>query len=568
MKQFLFSSFVCLVIFSSCSSIKNLDRINNYDAKYTEITSSKKQLRFVELIPIGQPQFYENVKRLISESEQEGYVLFYENISFENMNDTNLRKLRRIVGFIPMESVYEPQMKTFITKGYVAQPNELFRNLGSTPDLNADVTGEELVTEYENRFGAIEITEKDWTVPLSKKAPKLLPLENRKAVVLDYRNQKLANRIDEFSSEKIVVIYGYKHLEGLVYELNKLDSTYQKGPKRTTENNPAYLQVLSGDSIRKSTTDYIIEDGYIDQVNQFMNLRLSLKDYYEFFDLNSGGNHYDIHTNSGTSLKLSADYKSISVWFTLYPDIFKSNKDDIEKGITDGFNFGFGVVNKKWFHHIDFRYIKGFYIYNTIDFIPEWQKGDSYIQKPEMYYASLEGYSGYKFNPKFSLRSLTSQTERQLKSVGSLIATTHYRFYQTKDEKSPLLDSIINTDNYELGLNIGYYYNWIFLKNFYVSLGASPGFGFLHANVSQSESQGIQYSSYNTAVFRLSAQTGLGYNGERFFAGAYANFSGGGFLEQNIPVINTNFRSVYQLFIGYRLEVCKKLRVNRFYLWK
>ncbi len=565
MKQLLFLSAVCLIIFSSCSTVKKLDRINDYDAEYTEITSSKKQLRFVELIPIGQPQFFENVKRLIRQSEQEGYVLFYENVSFENINDTNLRKLRRIVGFIPTEGVISPQMRPFIAKGYVVQPSELFKKSESIPDINADVNGGELVAEYEGRFGAIELTEKDWTVPLTKKAPKLLPLENREAIVLDYRNQKLATRINEFPSEKIVLIYGFKHLEGLVHELKKIDSTYQKGPQRTTENNPAFLQVLSGDSIRKTTTDYIIEDGYIDQVNQFMNIRLTLKDYYEFFNLNSGGNQYDIHTNSGISLKLSANYKSISVWFTLHPDLFKSNKDEAEKGITDGFNFGFGVVKKKWFHHADFRYIKGFYLYNTKDFVPGWQKGENYFQKPDLSYAALEGYSGYKFNPKFSLRSVTSQTERQLISVGSLIATAHYRFYQTKDEQSPLFDSIINTDNYEIGLNIGYYYNWIFLKSFYMSLGASPGLGFLYADVYQSKSQGNRYSSYNTGVFRLSGHVGLGYHGERFFAGAYANFSGGGFLKENIPVINTNFRNLYQLFIGYRLEVSKKLRANRLY---
>ena len=143
------------------------------------------------------------------------------------------------------------------------------------------------------------------------------------------------------------------------------------------------------------------------------------------------------------------------------------------------------------------------------------------------------------------------------------MASTNYRFYQLKDENSPLFDSITGSTNFELGFNIGYFYNWIFIKSFYLALGASPGFGFTHALVDQSTTDGIQESRYTTGVFRLSAHTGLGYNGERLTVGIYANFSGGAFLADDIPVINTHFRNLYQVFLTYRLEVNKKVRVNR-----
>ncbi|NJN28352.1 MAG: DUF4421 domain-containing protein [Cyclobacteriaceae bacterium] len=44
--------------------------------------------------------------------------------------------------------------------------------------------------------------------------------------------------------------------------------------------------------------------------------------------------------------------------------------------------------------------------------------------------------NGYIANQKFSLRSLTSQTERQLKSAGSFLPTFHIRYYAI-DDKGP-----------------------------------------------------------------------------------------------------------------------------------
>lgn len=429
-----------------------------------------------------------------------------------------------------------------------------------------DVSAEELIAEYEKRFGKIQLTERDFSIPLSKKLPLTMLAKNANVITLDYRNANLAKLIHSSRYDNIVVLYDYKHSNGLISELMKIDSSYTLKSTFSSANKSSFLQVVSADSLRRSTNNYIIEDGYIDQINQYMNVRLSLKNYFEFFSLNSNNTQYDIETNSGPTLKFSADYKSISVWYNFTPTDLGLNTQESEKGKTGGFNFGFGVIKKNWFNNFNFRYIEGFYLNNTKDFLPNWKVGDAYIQKPNMRYAALEGTTGYKFNSKYSLRSINSQTERQLKSVGSFIASINYRFYQLNDEQSPLFDSLLNSDNYEIGFNFGYNYNFVFYKNFYLSIGAHPGFGYIYSNVNQKTSSlATQRTSHNSAVFRLSGQTGIGYNGERLCVGVYADFSGGSFLKQDVPIINTDFRNLYQFFIGYRFEVSKNVRANRMY---
>lgn len=551
-------------ILSSCANLKTVDRLNSYNAEYTNINSSKKSIKFIGMTDIGQPQFFDNTKKIIEEFRKDGYVIFYENTNFDNLSDSTIRKLRKLYGYVPTQSIKEKQYKLLLNKGYVLRNDNDYIN--NNTDQLADITAESMITEYEKKHGKIVLSERDFKYPLTRKLPLIMLLPNAKEIIIDYRSRNLAKRVYESTSDKIIVLYDFKNLDAFANELNTLDQSFIKNQTITTENNPAYLQVITGDSIRRSTSDYIIEDGYIDRIDQFMNVRLSMKNYFEFFTLNSNNTSYDIHTNSGTSLKFSADFKSISVWYNFTPTDLGLNTFEKEKGKTGGFNFGFGVIRPNWFNHFNFRYIEGFYIDNTKDFVPGWKDGDIYLQKNNLRYAALEGTTGYKFNSKFSLRSITSQTERQLKSTGSLIASTNYRFYQFNNDNSPLLDSITKSDNYEIGFNIGYFYNFVFLKNFYLSVGASPGLGVIYSNVEQKNTLlQLEQNSHSSGVFRLSGHTGLGYNGERFYGGLYADFSGGSFLKNNIPVINTDFRNLYQVFIGYRLEVSKKIRASRLY---
>ncbi len=553
-------------ILTSCANLKNVDKINSYNAEYTDIVSSKKKVRFVGMTNLGQPQFYENTKKVLNESKNEGYVIFYENLSVENMPDSSLRKLRKLLGYVPTQEVKEKQFKPLLDKGYVLRNDRNLFSLDSNSSMPTDLNGLEIIAEFEKRNGPIKLSDKDKSLPLTKSLPLIMVLPNANTVVVDYRNQHLAKSISESKYDKIIVLYDFKHLIGLANELNKIETSYVKNKTVSTENNPEFLQVVSGDSIRKVTKDYIVEDGYIDQINQYMNVRLTLKNYYEFFSLKSNNNLYDIRTNSGTTLKFSADYKSISIWYNFTPKDLGLNTQEVEKGETGGFNFGFSIIRRNWFNQFNFRYIDGFYLENTKDFRPTWKPGDVYIQKPQMEYGAIEGTTGYKFNPKYSLRSISSQTERQLKSTGSFIASVNYRIYSIDDKNTPLFDSILRSNNYELGFNLGYHYNLVFLKNLYFSIGLSPGLGVIYSKVDQKNSSlQIQESSHSSGLFRLNGQTSLGYNGEKFYAGVYADFNAGSFLKDNIPVINTDFRNLYQVFVGYRLEVSKKIRANRMY---
>lgn len=122
-----------LVVFTGCATLKDnqklnklkqankdskLYRLNTYDVEFTEITQGKKRVRFIGMTDIGQPQFFENINRLLGECKKEGFVVFREFTSYESLSDTNYRKLRRLFGYVPKTSFVENQYKLSLRKGY------------------------------------------------------------------------------------------------------------------------------------------------------------------------------------------------------------------------------------------------------------------------------------------------------------------------------------------------------------------------------------------------------------------------------------------------------------------
>jgi hypothetical protein len=81
---------------------------------------------------------------------------------------------------------------------------------------------------------------------------------------------------------------------------------------------------------------------------------------------------------------------------------------------------GLNFSGKNLLQDLQALHVKGFYLYNTGYYDKDWQQGiDPYTQFPELDVVALRGSTGYKFNENYSLKSLSSQTEIQLKSCGS-----------------------------------------------------------------------------------------------------------------------------------------------------
>ena len=179
------------------------------------------------------------------------------------------------------------------------------------------------------------------------------------------------------------------------------------------------------------------------------------------------GDDLDLETNNSYKVFLSVDYKFIGFSYGFYPHFIGGNKDEDKKGKSKFSEYNLRFFLGKWVQTIDYSRIKGYYIENTQDFSPDWNPDvDPYIQFPDLKITKYGMSTSYIFNPKFSLKSITSFTEWQKESAGSFVPTLIYDYKRTSLETT-----ILKTEQneYDVSLGAGYFYNFIIHKRFYIA---------------------------------------------------------------------------------------------------
>jgi len=305
----------------------------------------------------------------------------------------------------------------------------------------------------------------------------------------------------------------------------------------------------------------IQEDGSIEKMDNYVGLKLSMSNATETFLVRTPTNKIDLYPNTSNIGKLSFNYRFISFSIGFAPGFLPGNGDNEIKGKTKTTSYAFGLNFRHWFQELSYTRIRGYYLNNTRDFDSEWVEGDPYVQFPDLVYKKYQGVTGYSFNPKFSVKSLTTQTERQLKSAGSFIPLAAYRYYII-DDRTPLTsaNSSQRSNNFEFAISAGYHYTFVIKQNFYFSLGFTPGVGYNFTKLyTRSQAESIITRS-KSPEFRWDGRGAIGYNGDRFFAGAILNLGGSSFRQEHTTVINEGYTSFYQVFIGFRLNAPNILR--------
>jgi len=305
----------------------------------------------------------------------------------------------------------------------------------------------------------------------------------------------------------------------------------------------------------------IKEDGSIEKMDNYVGLKLSMSNAIETFLVQTPTNKIDLYPNTSNIGKISFNYRFVSFSIGFAPRFLPGNGDNEMKGKTKTSGYAFGLNFRHWFQDLSYTRIRGYYLNNTRNYNSEWVDGDPYVQFPDLVYKKYQGITGYSFNPKFSVKSLTTQTERQLKSTGSFIPMVLYRYYII-DDRTPLTsaNSSQRSNNFEFAISAGYHYTFVLKQNFYFSLGFTPGVGYNFTKLyTRSRSENIITRS-KSPEFRWDGRGAFGYNGDRFFAGAILNLGGSSFRQEHTTAINHGYTSSSQVFIGYRLNAPKKLR--------
>jgi hypothetical protein len=296
-------------------------------------------------------------------------------------------------------------------------------------------------------------------------------------------------------------------------------------------------------------------EGFIKDMGEYIGVKLNFSDDIERFELRSPPNvYYDIRPNSRMSTNIFLNFRFIGVSLGITPSFLPGNNDDDLKGKSSSFSLGTHLSYRQWFQYLAYGRVKGFFLHNTDDYIDEWEQGvDEYILFPELVLNEFRGHTGYRFNPRYSLKSTRNQSERQLKSAGSFLPVLSYRYYII-DNKVKLTgqNSSQRSDNLEMILSVGYYYNLVLKQKFYISLGLSPGAGFIHTWLLTRLPEGEDRESYTNFILRGEGQLALGYNSERFYAGGQAIGSWAKFDQAVSSSVIVDNRINYQIFAGYR----------------
>jgi hypothetical protein len=301
---------------------------------------------------------------------------------------------------------------------------------------------------------------------------------------------------------------------------------------------------------------------YIETTDTLVTIRLNVNNEFEYFKQEGDNFVYDIRPNIQLSNKLSFSYRYISFGIGFTPKFIPGNNDNAEQGKTKAIAFGMAVQTSHLIQEIQAAKIRGFYLHNSGDFAPGWQEGkDPYLQLPDMVMFSLKGATSYKFNPNFSLKAISSQSEIQLKSCGSFIPSLAYNYYEIDNKsKASNLQSSQKSNNFQGLVNVGYYYTLVLNSKMYISGGIIPGLGIDFTSLTTRRSDGNQHTSYKDLVVRSQEKIGLGYNSRKFLAGAEFSIAHS-IRNMNQTSVKLEAKRVYfQVFAGYRFMAPKLVK--------
>lgn len=306
-----------------------------------------------------------------------------------------------------------------------------------------------------------------------------------------------------------------------------------------------------------------IDTTYIKKYDNKLLLKVSGNNRIEDYRINREGETYKLQPNSLNKIKLLFSHQWLSAGFSISPSFIQGhNNDEERKGESKMYNLSFNLNFDRWIQAYEFSYTEGFYLANTNDFVEDWdpERGD-FIQFPDIKYFDVAGYTAYKFNPNYSVKSIDTQTERQLQSAGSFIPLLYYSYY-IMDNPSVISEnnSSQRTHNLETTLQLGYYYTYVIGKKWYFSPGITSGGGIVFTHLRKTENDIIEKENYTSPIFRTTGNLSFGFNSNKWAAGVNIV----GFLElfpenKNTIIISNNQVSG-QIFVSYRFNTPRLVR--------
>ncbi|WP_298708914.1 DUF4421 family protein [Chitinophaga sp.] len=297
------------------------------------------------------------------------------------------------------------------------------------------------------------------------------------------------------------------------------------------------------------------QPAWIEKIGDMATVKATYSEDVEALSLLTPGLDVELAPNSQAALHASFSYRFLSVGFKVAPGFISGNNDNDLKGKTSVRGLGVGFSFRHWQQELSYSRTKGYYLANTADYDPDWKEGMPYLQFPQLVFTSFQGITGYNFNSRFSVNAVLTQTERQRKSAGSFIPLLLYRYYIIDDRTEPASPggATQRSNNFEVLLGAGYHHTFVW-KDFYASLGITPGAGYIFTKLTTRYPGDPVHSHNHTPAFRIDGRAGLGYNGPKVYAGSYLNVISNASRQDNNAIINSDSRLIFRVFVGYRFR--------------
>jgi len=226
------------------------------------ITNWEKTVIFQAMSHIWSKKFYEKIKQDLIEAKKQWYVYFYEWV--KDWTVENKEKFNKAIWIKFDKDLYENFSKLYWV---IQQDNSIYLNLVNNLDYNVDLTIDEIIQYYEELWNKIEnkesilqnkeVIDVNWEIiktlsKLNEKELKILRYVNKAmlnfliwnekiqttltnnftnknlfTIILDKRNEKIANEIINSKNNKIYITYWLLHFKWVFELLQKNDKNWK-----------------------------------------------------------------------------------------------------------------------------------------------------------------------------------------------------------------------------------------------------------------------------------------------------------------------------------------------------
>jgi len=248
MKSQLKNSFLLLLLTSffllSCLKKIALNAAGVFDttasAKY--ITNGEKEIIFLSMHHIGKEDFYNSIKLRVDSLIKKEFIVFFEAVRAGKVRDslqkdTLYRKGRKITGvdFVTLKSnggyldtAKNSLMGLKIKYKLVNQPLDLLSGFDTLKCKNIDANFLQLINACESKYGPVVLDQTDFEKNTGKKYKPEKNKERKEYFLLEFRNRLIADSILSQHNNKIVLIYGDLHFDGILKNLQTADKRFKK----------------------------------------------------------------------------------------------------------------------------------------------------------------------------------------------------------------------------------------------------------------------------------------------------------------------------------------------------